>query len=163
VKTVHVLSLVHKEWSSQGYLFAFLSPQQYYRTALLTALHFKDKMSFSPKFISCSVILLAIASEASAVTLRRACILIITAQDFSMIFVTKIPFPRGSNELVFVLVLKRLYLVLRLKQQRVHGAITVKSFCAALATEIASHHDARIHRRLGQASAEVNIVVSVIS
>ena len=60
----------------------------------------------------------------------------------------QIPLPCGSNELVFVLVLKRLQLVLRLEQQRVHGVVTVKSFCAALAAEIASHHDARIYRRL---------------
>ena len=58
-------------------------------------------------------------------------------------------FPRGNDALVFVLVLKRLYLVLRLKQQRVHGVVTVKSFRAALAAKIASHHDARIYRRLG--------------
>lgn len=105
-------------------------------------------MSFSPKCITCSFILLATASEPSLVTLRHVCILIITAQDYSTIFITKIPLPCGSNELVFVLVLKRLHLVLRLKQQRVHGVVTVKSFCAALAAQIASHHDARIYRRL---------------
>ena len=58
MKTVHVLIVVHEEWSSQGYLCAFLSPQSILLHRFLIDARFitsqmkVKNVTFSPKFIA---------------------------------------------------------------------------------------------------------------